>query len=222
VPGGCRLAAFRPMAAEGSHRPETAVGQKRRRARFCRDRGLAMLRSPIAGCRSAQADDSAGTLGSGGESSGAGDLRVGLDASADHQRVLRPDRIISCGVVPISACRTGRDRQAVPGHDVAVIPRKAQGDAASSGQIAVKRRTGDVPDTGAKPRRTAQKFIGDWMTTGDHRHRRRRGLHQFVGPDDDVITSTATIGTGRSRTDDQHPGSACYVIHKPDPVRTEM
>ena len=66
------------------------------------------------------------------------------------------------------------------------------------GQIAVKR-----PDPvmfleyWGKPEATRDKFIGDWMTTGDQGVVDEEGYFSFVGRDDDVITSAGyRIGPG--------------------------
>jgi acetyl-CoA synthetase len=72
---------------------------------------------------------------------------------------------------------------------------------------------------------TAQKFIGDWMTTGDQGIVDDEGYFTFVGRDDDVITSSGyRIGPGE--IEDcliKHPAVAlAAVVGKPDPMRTEI
>ena len=48
-----------------------------------------------------------------------------------------------------------------------------------------------------KPEATREKFIGDWMTTGDQGVVDDDGYVHFVGRDDDVITSAGyRIGPG--------------------------
>jgi acetyl-CoA synthetase len=76
-----------------------------------------------------------------------------------------------------------------------------------------------------KPDATREKFIGDWMTTGDQGVVDDEGYFTFVGRDDDVITSSGyRIGPGE--IEDcliKHPAVAlAAVIGKPDPVRTEI
>jgi len=94
------------------------------------------------------------------------------------------------------------------------------------GQIAVKR-----PDPvmflqyWGKPEATRDKFISDWMTTGDQGVMDEEGYFTFVGRDDDVITSSGfRIGPGE--IEDcliRHPAVAlAAVVGKPDPVRTEI
>jgi acetyl-CoA synthetase len=115
----------------------------------------------------------------------------------------------------------------VPGHDVAVIrPDGARADAGELGQIAVRR-----PDPvmfleyWGRPEATGEKFIGDWMLTGDQGMVDDEGYITFVGRDDDVITS-AGYRIGPGEIEDcliKHPAVAlAAVIGKPDVVRTEI
>ena len=75
------------------------------------------------------------------------------------------------------------------------------------------------------PDATREKFIGDWMTTGDQGVIDDDGYFTFVGRDDDVITS-AGYRIGPGEIEDcliKHPAVAlAAVIGKPDPVRTEI
>ena len=75
-----------------------------------------------------------------------------------------------------------------------------------------------------RPEATAEKFIGDWMLTGD------RGIQdgaeiRFVGRDDDVITS-AGYRIGPAEIEDclmTHPDVATVgVVGKPDALRTQI
>ena len=76
-----------------------------------------------------------------------------------------------------------------------------------------------------KPDATRDKFIGDWMTTGDQGIVDDEGYVQFVGRDDDVITS-AGYRIGPTEIEDcliRHPAVAlAAVVGKPDPLRTEI
>jgi len=115
----------------------------------------------------------------------------------------------------------------VPGHEVVVI--RADGIVCKPGeigQIAVKR-----PDPvmfleyWKRPDATRDKFIGDWMTTGDQGVVDDEGYFSFVGRDDDVITSSGyRIGPGE--IEDcliKHPAVAlAAVVGKPDTMRTEI
>jgi acetyl-CoA synthetase len=115
----------------------------------------------------------------------------------------------------------------VPGHTVAVIGRDGTPlKAGEIGQIAVKR-----PDPvmfieyWGKPQATRDKFIGDWMTTGDQGVMDDEGYIGFVGRDDDVITS-AGFRIGPGEIEDcllRHPAVAlAAVVGKPDAMRTEI
>jgi acetyl-CoA synthetase len=123
--------------------------------------------------------------------------------------------------------KAGAIGKPIPGHVVAVIGRDGQPlKAGEVGQIAVKR-----PDPvmfleyWGKPEATRDKFIGDWMTTGDQGVIDEAGYFSFVGRDDDVITSSGfRIGPGE--IEDcliRHPAVAlAAVVGKPDPLRTEI
>ena len=76
-----------------------------------------------------------------------------------------------------------------------------------------------------KPDATRDKFIGDWMTTGDQGVIDAEGYVQFIGRDDDVITS-AGYRIGPTEIEDcliRHPAVAlAAVVGKPDALRTEI
>jgi acetyl-CoA synthetase len=123
--------------------------------------------------------------------------------------------------------KPGAIGKAVPGHDVAVID--AEGRAlppGMEGEIAVRR-----PDPSMflgyldQPQATAEKFIGDWMRTGDKAIADEDGYVHFVGRDDDIITS-AGYRIGPSEIEDclaAHPAvHLAAVVGKPDPLRTEI
>src|SRR5256885_9687584 len=75
------------------------------------------------------------------------------------------------------------------------------------------------------PGAARQKFIGDWMTTGDQGVVDDQGYFVFVGRDDDVITS-AGYRIGPGEIEDCLIGheavQAAAVVGKPDPDRTEI
>src|SRR6202011_1188152 len=130
-----------------------------------------------------------------------------------------------CALIGVS--RPGAIGKPVPGHTVAVIrPDGSRCAPGELGQVAVKR-----PDPvmfleyWGNPGATRQKFIGDWMTTGDQGVVDEQGYFTFVGRDDDVITS-AGYRIGPGEIGDcliGHPAVAlAAVVGKPDPVRTEI
>jgi acetyl-CoA synthetase len=170
------------------------------------------------------------TLGSGGESLGAETYEWGKDAfdlviNEFYGQTECNLVLASCAMIGVS--KPGAIGKPVPGHNVAVID--GEGNVVKSGtlgQIAVKR-----PDPVMfleywdKPDATREKFVGDWMLTGDQGMLDDEGYIHFVGRDDDVITSSGyRIGPGE--IEDcliRHPAVAlAAVIGKPDPVRTEI
>jgi len=115
----------------------------------------------------------------------------------------------------------------VPGHDVAVID--DGGNRLGPGQlghIAVRR-----PDPvmfleyWGNPKATADKFIGEWLVTGDQGELDGEGYIRFVGRADDVITS-AGYRIGPGEIEDcliAHPAvRMAAVVGVPDPLRTEI
>lgn len=137
-----------------------------------------------------------------------------------------------CNLVLASCAQIGVSRpdcigKAVPGHEVAIIrPDGTVCDAGEEGQIAV-RRPDPVMFLGywRNPQATADKFVGDWMKTGDQAVQDEDGYVRFVGRDDDVITSSGyRIGPGE--IEDcllRHDAvSLAAVIGKPDALRTEI
>lgn len=76
-----------------------------------------------------------------------------------------------------------------------------------------------------KPEATRDKFIGDWLITGDTGHMDEDGYFWFHGRADDVITSSG-YRIGPSEIEDallKHPAvRMAAVIGVPDPVRTEI
>lgn len=170
------------------------------------------------------------SIGSGGESLGADLLAWG------HEALGAPINEIygqtECNLV-ISTCHgameilPGTMGRAVPGHEVAVIDSggapMADGEV---GEIAVRR--GDpVMFLGYwnQPGKTEEKFVGDWMRTGDLGVRDAEGYFTYVSRDDDVITS-AGYRIGPTEIENCLLGDLDVVmaaaVGLPDPVRTEV
>jgi acetyl-CoA synthetase len=131
----------------------------------------------------------------------------------------------SCAALGV--LRPGAIGKPIPGHTVAVIGRDGTPlKSGEVGQIAVKR-----PDPvmfleyWGQPGATRDKFIGDWMTTGDQGVMDADGYFTFVGRDDDVITS-AGFRIGPGEIEDcliRHPAVAlAAAVGKPDALRTEI
>jgi acetyl-CoA synthetase len=170
------------------------------------------------------------TLASGGESLGVealewGKSEFGLVINEFYGQTECNLVLGSCAALAVS--KPGAIGKAIAGHTVAVIGRDGRPlKVGEVGQIAVKR-----PDPvmfleyWGKPDATRDKFIGDWMTTGDQGVVDEEGYFSFVGRDDDVITSSGfRIGPGE--IEDcliRHPAVAlAAVIGKPDALRTEI
>ena len=170
------------------------------------------------------------SIGSGGESLGAetyewGKSAFGLTINEFYGQTEANIVVSACAALGVS--KAGAIGKPVAGHVVAVID--AHGNplkAGEAGQIAVQR-----PDPvmflqyWGKPEATRDKFIGDWMTTGDQGVMDEEGYISFVGRDDDVITSSGfRIGPGE--IEDcliRHPAVAlAAAVGKPDPLRTEI
>ncbi len=170
------------------------------------------------------------TLGSGGESLGVetyewGKAELGVEINEFYGQTECNLVLGSCASIGVS--RAGSMGKPIPGHAVAVI--RADGELAAPGelgQIAIRR-----PDPVMfieywnRADATREKFIGDWMTTGDQGMVDEDGYFFFVGRDDDVITSSGyRIGPGE--IEDcllRHPAvSLSAAVGKPDAVRTEI
>jgi acetyl-CoA synthetase len=127
----------------------------------------------------------------------------------------------------IMEVRRGSMGKAIPGHRVEVID--------GSGNIVPTGRTGEVaierPDPvmfleyWRNPEATKEKFIGDWLCTGDLAKKDEDGYFWFVGRKDDVITSSG-YRIGPAEIEDcllKHSAVGMVaVIGSPDPVRTEI
>ncbi|MBV8836852.1 MAG: AMP-binding protein, partial [Alphaproteobacteria bacterium] len=170
------------------------------------------------------------TIGSGGESLGAETYewgRAAFDLTINEFYGQTECNLVLASCAMIGVSKPGAIGKPVPGHDVAVIrPDGTRAAVGELGQIAVRR--GDPVmflEYWGRPEATAQKFIGDWMTTGDQGTVDEEGYVTFVGRDDDVITS-AGYRIGPGEIEDcliKHPAVAlAAVVGKPDPVRTEI
>ena len=122
--------------------------------------------------------------------------------------------------------KPGSIGRAVPGHEVEIID--AEGKVLGveeEGQIAVK-----SPDPVMflgywnNPDATREKYLGDWLLTGDRGAKDADGYFWFLGRNDDVITSAGyRIGPGEIEDClSRHPAvSLAAAIGIPDPLRTE-
>jgi acetyl-CoA synthetase len=170
------------------------------------------------------------SVGSGGEMLGAETLEWGRSALGltinEFYGQTECNLVLSgCGAIGVT--RPGAIGKPVPGHTVAVIRDDGtQAAVGEQGQIAVRR-----PDPvmfleyWGRPDATRDKFIGDWLTTGDEAIVDEDGYFHFVGREDDVITS-AGYRIGPGEIEDcliRHPAVAlAAAIGKPDTLRTEI
>lgn len=137
-----------------------------------------------------------------------------------------------CNLIVGSCRQTGTERAGTTGKPtpcstLAIIDEKGNRQpTGTAGIIAVKRPHASMfLEYWKRPEATREKFIGDWMTTGDQGVMDDDGFIAFVGRDDDIITSSGyRIGPGE--IEDcllSHPAvQLAAVVGKPDPLRTEI
>ena len=132
--------------------------------------------------------------------------------------------ISNCGL--LMEARAGSMGRAVPGHTVEIIDSKGNVlNDYEEGHIAIK-----SPDPVMflkywnNPKASQNKYMGDWLLTGDRGSKDKDGYFWFMGREDDIITS-AGYRIGPGEVEDCivcHPAvSLAAVIGIPDPLRTE-
>jgi len=127
-------------------------------------------------------------------------------------------------VMPIKAGSLGRS---IPGHQVAIINDQTGEELppGTEGHIAVKAPNPVMLlEYWRKPEATKEKFINDWLLTGDAGTMDEDGYFWFQGRADDVITSSGyRIGPGEIENAlIRHEAvTMAAAIGVPDPVRTE-
>ncbi len=170
------------------------------------------------------------SIGSGGESLGTAlsDWAMAhLGAPVNEIYGQTECNLVLASVHGLMHVRDGAMGLPVPGHDVALIDATGQPvPPGQIGEIAVRR-----PDPVMfleywnKPEKTAEKYVGDWMRTGDLATQDADGYFTYVSRDDDVITS-AGYRIGPTEIENcltGHPDVVmAAVIGVPDPVRTEV
>lgn len=170
------------------------------------------------------------TIASGGESLGRETLAWGRDQlglTINEFYGQTECNYVLASSAKIGVVKPGSIGKAVPGHRVGIIDTAGNAlEPGELGQIAVKR-----PDPAMfleywkLPDATNEKFIGNWMITGDQGQIDGEGFISFVGRDDDVITS-AGYRIGPGEIEDcliKHPSvQLAAAVGKPDPLRTEI
>ncbi|MBU1275471.1 MAG: acyl-CoA synthetase [Proteobacteria bacterium] len=170
------------------------------------------------------------SIGSGGETLGAGLLDWGREAmklTINEFYGMTECNLVLSNCAELMEVRPGSMGRPVPGHRVEVVdPEGRPLPPGEVGEVACLR-----PDPvmflqyWQNPQATADKFIEDWCLFGDLAKKDAQGYFWFVGRKDDLITSSG-YRIGPSEIEDcliKHPGVAlAAVIGAPDPVRGEV
>ena len=169
------------------------------------------------------------SVSSGGESLGAEVLEWGrsaLGAPINEIYGQTECNLAICTAAGAMAVRPGWMGQAVPGFEVAVIDGAGRVlPEGETGEIAVRRGT-PVMFLGywKQPGKTAEKFVGDWLRTGDLGVC-EGGYFRYVAREDDVISS-AGYRIGPGEIEDCLTGHADVVmaaaVGVPDALRGEV
>jgi len=140
--------------------------------------------------------------------------------------MLRECNLVLGNCASVMAVRQGSMGRPYPGSRVAILDAEGrEAPPGTAGEIAIRR--GDAAmflGYWNAPEKTAEKFAGDWMLTGDEGVMEPDGYFRFASRTDDVITSSGyRIGpTEIEHCLTGHPAVAmAAVIGVPDPVRTE-
>lgn len=170
------------------------------------------------------------SITSGGESLGADLLHWGQDvlgAPINEIYGQTECNLVLASVADSMDLRAGSMGQAVPGMDVAVIDADGQElGSGELGEIAVRRGTPVMfLNYWNQPEKTAEKFAGNWMRTGDLGRRDADGYFTYVSRDDDIINS-AGYRIGPSEIEHCLAGDPdvvmAAVIGLPDAARGEV
>ncbi len=170
------------------------------------------------------------TIASGGEPLGAELLAWGLQAFGltinEFYGQTECNMVVS-SCAAIMPAKPGHMGRPVPGHEVAILDERGrQVPPGTLGQIAVRR-----PDPVMfleywhNPQATRDKFLGEWLLTGDVGVMDEEGYIRFVGRNDDIIIS-AGYRIGPGEIEDclmGHPAvSMAAVVGVPDPTRHQV
>lgn len=170
------------------------------------------------------------SVGSGGESLGAETVEWGREAfglTINEFYGQTECNIVLGNCASIMVVCPGSMGKAVPGSDVTILD--AAGNElppGETGEIAIHKRDAAMfLGYWKAPEKTAEKFVGPWMRTGDEGMRDAEGYFHFSSRTDDVITSSG-YRVGPSEIEHclaAHPDVAVAAcIGVPDPVRTEV
>ena len=132
--------------------------------------------------------------------------------------------LVTANSARLGALKPGSIGPATPGFVLAVLdPDGAPLGPGETGEIAIRRGAGSMfLGYWGRPEATADKFVGDWMRTGDQGWRDDDGYHFFDARADDVISS-AGYRIGPSEIEDclcaRPEVSMAGVIGAPDALR---
>ncbi|MDJ1016065.1 MAG: AMP-binding protein [Paracoccaceae bacterium] len=169
-------------------------------------------------------------IGSGGESLSSDLLAWGrevLGAPINELYGQTECNLVVSSSAGLDVLKPGTMGQAVPGHEVAIIDSAGHElPVGEIGEIAVRRPDPVIfLEYWNQPQKTADKFIGNWLRTGDLGSRDEEGYVTYASRDDDVITS-AGYRIGPTEIENCLTGDPDVVIAaavgQPDPVRTEV
>jgi len=170
------------------------------------------------------------TIMSGGESLGADMLTWGqstFGVTINETYGQTECNLCLTSAAGIGVQKAGAIGKAVPGYDVRIIDAAGiEVQPGDIGEIAVRRGTPAMfLNYWKQPEKTAEKFVGDWMKTGDLGVMDDAGYVTFSSRDDDVITSSG-YRIGPTEIENCLTGHAdvtmAAAIGVPDPVRTEI
>ncbi len=170
------------------------------------------------------------TIGSGGETLGSelikwGEETFGITIAEFYGQT--EVNLVVGNCPQVMEVRPGSMGKAIPGHEVEIVDDEgATLPPDTTGNVAIKR-----PDPvmfleyWKNPEATREKFVGDWLMTGDLAKKDSDGYFWFVGRQDDLITS-AGYRIGPGEIEDcliKHEAVAvAAVIGSPDEIRTEI
>ena len=170
------------------------------------------------------------TIGSGGESLGKetydwAKRELGLTINEFYGQT--ECNLVLSALAGFGVSKPGAIGKPVPGHRVAVIDETGiPCPPGTRGEVAIQHPDpvmflGYWEDEAA----TREKFVGDWMRTGDQCVMDEEGYFSFVGRDDDII-SYAGYRVGPGEVEDclvSHPSVHLAVaVGKPDPIRSQI
>ena len=170
------------------------------------------------------------TIGSGGESLGRetydwAKRELGLTINEFYGQT--ECNLVLSALAGFGVSKPGAIGKPVPGHTVAVIDETGiPCPPGTRGEVAIQHPDpvmflGYWEDEAA----TREKFVGDWMRTGDQCVMDEEGYFSFVGRDDDII-SYAGYRVGPGEIEDclvSHPSVHLAVaVGKPDPIRSQI